>query len=141
MLTTNPVSDQSILDEFFNISSQTDLVKPGWLLGMIATYGKTPTELEGFSWNSDNSITVKGKKKPVHPLHPQWVFLFQLKEKQPHVDGCWTSLCLEFEKAVKAKKITLNTSKLLLSHRIRKLVYQYKDVKQPSTFQESFAHF
>ena len=140
MLTTQPVSDQCIVDEYFHLSSKKSNRKLGWLLGMIAVYGKSPKELEGFTWNADNTINIKGKKKPLSPLHPQWVFLFQLKEKQPRKSDCWVSLCNEFEQGVKANEIKLTTSKLLLSHGIRKLVYQYENVKQPPVLEESFVH-
>jgi len=96
----------------------------GWLLGMVATYGKTPAELKGFTWNDDNSITIKSKKRSIRPLHPQWVFLFQLKEKQPfNLKSRWSFLCSSLEKTCGIGNVSLTIKGLLLAHKVRKVYY------------------
>jgi len=96
----------------------------GWLLGMVATYGKTPSELKGFTWNDDNSINIKSKKRSIRPLHPQWVFLFQLKEKQPfNLKGRWSTLCSSLQKTCGYGNVSLTIKGLLLAHKVRKVYY------------------
>ena len=45
-------SDQCIVDLVFSISAMPKTKKAAWLLAMIATYGKTPKQLKGFTWNT-----------------------------------------------------------------------------------------
>ena len=98
-------SDPRIVDEVFNVVAKPGLEDVGWLLGMVAVYGKSPEELKGFSWNEDNSINLQSKKRPVRPLHPQWVFIFQLKEKQPFTrKSRWNPLVARLDKAVNEKR-------------------------------------
>ena len=75
--------DQQILEEYFNLATNKKTKKLSWLYGMVATFGLDPDQLNGFTWNNDYSINLKNIKKAIHPLHPQWTFLFELKEKQP----------------------------------------------------------
>ena len=90
---------------------------------MVAVYGKTPDQLKGFKWNDDHSITLKDKKRPLHPLHPQWAFLFQLKEKQPFKKkDCWLALSHSLAQA-QHQGLVLNTDSLLLAHKVRKVYY------------------
>ncbi len=92
MTLRNVPRDQAILDQFFSLMSKPGLEEVAWLFGMVAVYGKTPEDLKDLTWNEDFTINLQCKKRPVRPLHPQWVFLFQLKEKQPFKEkSCWKS--------------------------------------------------
>ena len=99
-------------------------------MAMVATYGKTPSELKGFTWNEDNSINIPSKKRPVRPLHPQWVFIFQLKEKQPSKKKGWSPLCRSLALAQDQGLIKLSTEGVLLAHKVRKVYYT--PIKQQS---------
>ena len=117
-------NDARIVDEVFNVIAKPGLEKVGWLLAMIAVYGKMPAELEGFTWNEDNSINIRSKKRPIHPLHPQWVFIFQLKEKQPlKKKSCWNPLVVSLTDAMNKEQINLSIDCLILAHKIRKIYY------------------
>ena len=117
-------NDARIVDEVFNVVAKPGLAKVGWLLAMVAVYGKSPTELEGFTWNEDNSINIKSKKRSISPLHPQWVFIFQLKEKQPSKrKGCWEPLIVSLGEAMDNEDINLSIEGLILAHKIRKIYY------------------
>jgi len=117
-------SDPRIVDEVFNVVAKPGLEDVGWLLGMVAVYGKSPEELKGFTWNEDNSINIQSKKRPIRPLHPQWVFIFQLKEKQPFTrKSRWNPLVARLDKAVDEEKINLSVDSLLLAHKVRKVYY------------------
>ena len=126
----SPPLDQRIVDEYFHLSSNKKTKKIAWLYGMIATYGLKPDELNDFIWNADFSINVLGKKRSVFPLHPQWVFLFNLKEKQPRdMQSCVASLSSLLYEAIAYQSVQLNITDLVLAHKIRK--NHYKQVKQP----------
>jgi len=117
-------NDARIVDEVFNVVAKPGLSKVGWLLAMVAVYGKSPAELEGFTWNEDNSINIKSKKRSISPLHPQWVFIFQLKEKQPPKrKNCWNPLVVSLTDAMDQGKINLSIDGLILAHKIRKIYY------------------
>lgn len=117
-------SDQRIIDEVFSLTALPGLHEVGWLLGMVATFGKTPTELKGFTWNEDGTINITSKKRPVAPLHPQWSFLFQLKEKQPSKKkSCWNTLSDQLTKALEANNFTVTVDGLLLAYKVRKIYY------------------
>ncbi len=117
-------SDQRIVDSVFSISAMPKTKKVAWLLSMIATYGKTPKQLKGFTWNKDNTINILSKKKPVRPLHPQWVFLFQLKEKQPaNLEDCWNTITKELKNTIDKNNLSLSIENLLLSYKVRKICY------------------
>jgi hypothetical protein len=127
-----PPSDQFIIDEYFSLLEHKKN-QAAWLYGMIATYGFAPSKLEGFTWNRNNSININNRKTPVKPLHPQWVLLFQLKEKQPsNIEDCWERMCLTFKTLVKTKAITNDVTDLLLSHKLRRSFYRMLIHKQPS---------
>jgi hypothetical protein len=117
-------SDQRIVDLVFSISAIPRAKKSAWLLSMIATYGKTPKQLKGFTWNKDNTINILSKKRPVRPLHPQWVFLFQLKEKQPsNLEGCWAAMTKDLKDTIDKDTLSLSIEHLLLSYKVRKICY------------------
>lgn len=117
-------SDQRIVDLIFSISAMPKSKKAAWLLSMVATYGKTPKQLKGFTWNKDNTINILSKKRPVRPLHPQWVFLFQLKEKQPsNLEGCWNTLTQVLKDTIDKDNLSLSIEHLLLSYKVRKICY------------------
>jgi len=115
--------DQEILDEFFSLAAKPNLEKIAWLYGMVAVYGKHPEELKHFIWNEDNSISLKHKKRPLRPLHPQWVFLFQLKEKQPpRMKSCWNALSEALSQAQDTGLVS-QIDDVLLAHKVRKIYY------------------
>jgi hypothetical protein len=114
MIHTHLPTDPRIVDEIFSLTATPGLEEVGWLLGMVATYGKSPVELEGFTWK-DDTIEIKSKKRPVRPLHPQWVFLFQLKEKQP-VRKNWKKILKTLDKQRKLGRIHVDVLSLLLAY-------------------------
>lgn len=117
-------TDPRIVDEIFSTVTKPGLEEVGWLLAMVATYGKTPEELKGFTWNEDNSINISSKKRAVRPLHPQWVFLFQLKEKQPsRTKSRWSALNKSLSQALEENRVNLKVEGLLLAHKVRKVYY------------------
>jgi hypothetical protein len=126
--------DQRIVDEFFQLASQRKTKNVAWLYGMVATYGLKPNELCGFEWGPDDTIHVPSKKRPVRPLHNQWVLLFGLKEKRPHVmRSRWESLSVSLYHAIAYQEVRLNITDLLLAHRIRKNYARSFKQKPPSS--------
>ena len=124
-----PPSDQTVVDDYFHLVHKKTFGQAAWLYGMLATYGLHPNELKGFTWNTDNTINIITKKKKIKPMHPQWVLLFQLKEKQPSkLEDCFKSVQVKLESAIKNKVVALNFTDLILSHRIRKDFYRSKKV-------------
>ena len=123
MLHMHLPSDARIVDEIFSLTGKPKCRDEGWLMAMVATYGKTPNELKGFTWNEDNSINIPSKKRPIRPLHPQWVFIFQLKEKQPSRKKGWSPLCRSLLLAQNQGLIKLSTEGVLLAHKVRKVYY------------------
>jgi len=116
-----PPVDQRIVDEYFQLASHRKTKDVAWLYGMVATYGLKPDELEGFEWAVGNTIHIPGKKRTVRPLHPQWVLLFGLKEKQPcKLQSCWESLSFFLYRSIAYQDVQLNVTDLLLAYRIRK---------------------
>jgi hypothetical protein len=123
--TISPPLDQRVVDDYFNLLQSRRTSKLAWFYGMLATFGVEPELLKGFTWNDDGSINVYQKKKPVRPMHPQWVFLFQLKEKQPsNAEGCWRDAWLLIYEAMACKKIQCNVIELLLAYKMRKAFYK-----------------
>ena len=117
-------SDPRIVDEVFSVVAKPGLKDVGWLMGMVAVYGRSPEELKGFTWNDDNSINIKSKKRPLRPLHPQWVLIFQLKEKQPsNLKGRWDPLVTRLETAISEEKTAVTIEGMLLAHKVRKVYY------------------
>jgi len=133
-MTHEPPVDQRIVDEFFKLISNPKTKDVGWLYAMVATYGLKPDELMDFVWGDNSTIYVKDKKRPVPPLHPQWVLLFQLKEKQPRtMRRCWKSLHSALCQAMAYQHVSLNMTDLFLAHRLRKGHYRNFKRKQAST--------
>ena len=116
-------SDARIVDEIFGLTGTTKYCDEGWLMAMVATYGKTPEELKGFTWNDDLSINVANKKRPIQPVHPQWAVIFQLKEKQPSKKKGWSSLCRSLKSVQEDERIKVSVDKVLLAHKVRKIHY------------------
>ena len=115
-------NDQRVVDEVFSMTAKSKPV--GWLMGMVATFGRTPEELEGFSWNDDHSINIKANKRPLRPLHPQWVLLFQLKEKQPsRMESRWSVLSSSLIDALMDDKCHVSLDGLIFSYKVRKIYY------------------
>lgn len=123
MLHMHLPSDARIVDEIFSLTGKPKCRDEGWLMAMVATYGKTPSELKGFTWNEDNTINIPSKKRPVRPLHPQWVFIFQLKEKQPSKKKGWSPLCRSLSSALEDGSVNLSMEGVLLAHKVRKVYY------------------
>jgi hypothetical protein len=122
-----PPPDQAIVDDYFQLIKVKSFSSAAWLYGMIATYGVHPKELKKFTWNADNTITISTKKKKVKPLHPQWVFLFQLKEKQPsNIEDCFDKIKIKFSNAIETQRVSLNITDLQLAYRLRKALYSLK---------------
>jgi hypothetical protein len=137
-MTHQPPLDQRIVDEYFRLASSRKTKDIAWLYGMVATYGLKPEELIDLDWGSDLSISVPGKKRLVRPLHPQWVFLFGLKEKQPrNLQSCYSSLCSHLYEAMAFQDVQLNITDLVLAHKLRK--NHYRQLKQQSTSYPAFA--
>lgn len=122
----SPPLDQRIVDEYFRLAAKKKNQDIAWLFGMTATFGVTPEqfiEQGGLSWNG-NLLILPGRKRPIHPIHPQWVLLFQLKEKQPHdVWSCWCPLVSRLYKAMALQEVAMNVTDLVLAHNIRKQHY------------------
>lgn len=122
----SPPLDQRIVDEYFRLASKRKTQDIAWLLGMTATFGLTPEQFKdagGFAWDGIN-LVVAGRKRAMRPLHPQWVLLFQLKEKQPHdVWSCWSPLVSRLYKAMALQEISMNVTDLILAHSMRKKYY------------------
>lgn len=133
-----PPVDQRIVDEYFQLGSQRKTKDVAWLYAMVATYGIKPEELDGFEWGPGFSILVKGRKRPVDPIHPQWVVIFGLHEKQPRdLRSCWSPLVSSLYRAMAYQDVTLNVTDLLLAHRLRKS--HYATFKRQKAGSRSFA--
>ena len=114
--------DQQIVEEYFDLATRQKTKNCSWLYGMVATYGLTPNQLEGFSWNKDYSIKVKDKKRSIKPLHPQWTVLFNLKQKQ----SCEEQDCFKYNE--------LKIEELIQAHKIRRKFYRQSKLRQASLF-------
>jgi|DEB19_MinimDraft_3_1074340.scaffolds.fasta_scaffold02273_4 hypothetical protein len=128
----SPPLDQRIVDDYFHLDSRRSTKPVAWLYGMVATFGITPDQFRDkeWSWQGD-TILFADKKRPVRPLHPQWVSLFQLKEKQPqNIWSCLGPLCSSLYRAMAYQDVKLNVTDLILAHRLRKSFYH--KLKQPS---------
>lgn len=137
-MTHQPPLDQRIVDEYFRLASSRKTKDVAWLYGMVATYGLKPEELCGFDWGPDTSLSVPSKKRLVRPLHPQWVFLFELKEKQPRkLQSCLSSLSSSLYEAMAFQNVELNITDLVLAHKLRK--NHYRQLKQLTASYPVFA--
>ena len=123
--------DQQILEEYFNLATNKKTKKLSWLYGMVAKFGLDPDQLNGFTWNNDYSINLKNRKKAIHPLHPQWTFLFELKEKQPcKSEDCLSSVRSSLYRAMAFENTQLRITDLLNAYEIRKDFYKKATQKQ-----------
>jgi hypothetical protein len=133
-----PPLDQRIVDEYFRLASSRKTKDIAWLYGMVATYGLKPEELSDLDWGPDLSISVPGKKRLVRPLHPQWVLLFGLKEKQPrNLQSCLSSIRSSLYEAMALQNVELNITDLVLAHKMRR--NHYRQVKQQQASYPVFA--
>lgn len=133
-----PPLDQRIVDEYFHLAANKKTKDIAWLYGMISTYGLRLEELNGFTWDSKNNIRISTKKRAIHPIHPQWVVLFSLKEKQPrNLRSRWFPLCSSFYELIACQAVTLNITDLILAHTLRKK--HYRQVKQAASKVLAFA--
>lgn len=129
-----PQLDQRIVDEYFQLASQRKTKDVAWLYGMIATYGLKPDQLRDFDWGPGDSICIASKKRSISPIHPQWVYLFNLKEKRPRsLQDRWEKLSLALYHLIAYQDVKLNISDLLLAHRLRKnYLDSFKQKREPS---------
>lgn len=130
-----PPLDQTIVDDYFKLSQLRTFGAASWLYGMSATFGLNPKELKQFQWNTDNTITITSKKRKLKPLHPQWLILFQLKEKQPsNIESCFEKIESKLINAIQTQKILLNLTDLHLAYQLRKKLYSRntKDLQKQS---------
>ena len=129
--TKPPPIDQRIVDEYFHLAFNRKNRHTAWLMGMLATYGLKPEELKGFTWNANSTINIKNKKRPIRPLHPQWVFLFDLKKKQPsNLESCWDKCLFNLYRLMASAEISVNVTDLILSYKMRKAFYNSKTKQQ-----------
>jgi hypothetical protein len=137
-MSQHPPVDQRIVDEYFQLISNRKTKDVAWLYGMVATFGLKPEDLSGFSWGPGGTIYTTSRKRSISPLHPQWVVLFGLKEKEPCVQqDSWQSLCSSLYRSMAYQDIALNVTDLMLAHRLRKGHYQR--FKQTLAAPRSFA--
>jgi hypothetical protein len=137
-MTHSPPLDQRIVDEYFQLDSQRTTKNVAWLFAMIATYGVKPEELSHFDWGPEGTLLLTGKKRPIRPMHPQWVFLFDLQKKRPH--SLWSrleSLTTHLYRLMAHQEISVNITDLILAHRIRKSYY--RQIKQKPVASPAYA--
>jgi hypothetical protein len=115
-------TDQNIIDEYFRLAFIPGLSDIHLIFALIAVYGKHPRELNHFQWGPRDSILLPGRKRSIHPLHPQWVTLFNLK-KIKGTDKIET-LGLRLEQAIQKGQVHIDIPSLLLSYKMRKVFYQ-----------------
>lgn len=121
--------DQRIVDTYFQLDGQRGNKSVAWLFGMIATYGIKPEELTSFEWGPDNTLVLANKKRPINPLHPQWVFLFSLQKKRPcELHDRLSSLASHLYRLMAHQAIDVNVTDLVLAYGMRK--NHYKSIKQ-----------
>jgi len=120
--------DQRIVDDFFQLNSSRSHKGVAWLFGMVATYGVKPEDLFSFEWGPEGTLATSDKKRPIRPLHPQWVFLFDLQKKRPcDMQDRMSSLSSQLYRLMAHQAIGVNMTDLLLAHRLRK--QHYKQLK------------
>ncbi len=136
---TQPIPvDQRIVDAFFELGRQRSHKGVAWLFGMIATYGVKPEELSSFDWGPEGALIVANKKRPIHPLHPQWAFLFELQKKRPcEMQDRIPTLVSQLYRLMAHQAIEVNVTDLLLAHRLRK--QHYKAIKQQQACSPAYA--
>jgi hypothetical protein len=135
-----PPLDQRIVDDYFNLDAKRATKSVAWLYGMVATFGITPDQFRDKQWTwHEDCILFDDKKRSIRPLHPQWVALFQLKEKQPrNIQSCLGPLCSSLYRAMAYQEVALNVTDLILAHRLRKSFY-HKPKQQPQQHTRAFA--
>jgi hypothetical protein len=132
MTQTIPV-DQRIVDAYFQLDRQRSNKGAAWLLGVVATYGIKPEDLASFDWGPNGTLVLHNKKRPISPLHPQWVFLFNLQKKRPcEVQDRILTLSSQLYRLMAHQAIGVNITDLLLAHRLRKQHYKTIRQRQPS---------
>lgn len=131
---TQPIPvDQRIVDTYFQLNGQRNTKSAAWLFGMIATYGIKPEDLTAFDWGPDNTLVLVNKKRPISPLHPQWVFLFELQKKRPcELHDRLGSLVPQLYRLMAHQAIDVNVTDLLLAYGMRKNHYKSIKQRQPS---------
>lgn len=136
---TQPIPvDQRIVNAFFQLDSQRVNKDAAWLFGMIATYGINAKDLASFDWGPGNTLVLTSKKRPIHPLHPQWVFLFNLQKKRPcEVQDRIPPFSSQLYRLMAHQAIDVNVTDLLLAHKMRK--NHYKAIKQPQAASPVYA--
>lgn len=136
---TQPIPvDQRIVDEYFRLESQRSQRSVAWLFGMIATYGIKPDDFTRFEWGPDGSLVLPNKKRPIRPLHPQWVILFNLQKKRPcEMQDRIPILSSSLYRLMAHQAISVNITDLLLAHRLRK--QHYKQIKQQQQASPAYA--
>lgn len=112
--------DQKIVDDFFKLSTGNNTKNIAWLYGMVATYGIKPVDLYSFSWGPENTILIKGRKRPVKPLHPHWAIIFNLKKQPRNIQDRFNNICNDLKKAMTTKTINCEIKELLFAHKERK---------------------
>lgn len=133
MTQTIPV-DQRIVDSYFQLDSQRSNKGAAWLFGMIATYGIKPEDLSSFDWGPGNTLVLTTKKRPISPLHPQWVVLFNLQKKRPcEMHDRLGSLAPQLYRLMAHQAIDVNVTDLLLAYSMRKKHYKSIKQRQPAS--------
>jgi hypothetical protein len=132
---TQPIPvDQRIVDDFFQLNCQRSQKPVAWLFGMIATYGVKPEDLHSFEWGEDGALVLNNKKRPIRPLHPQWVFLFELQKKRPcEMQDRIPALTSQLYRLMAHEGVGVNVTDLILAHRLRKQHYKSIRQHQPSS--------
>jgi hypothetical protein len=116
-------TDQNIIDEYFRLNFIPGCHSISGVFALVAVYGKHPKELNHFQWGPRDSILLPGRKRPIYPLHPQWVALFNLKKKIRDTDKIGT-FGLRLEQAIQKGQVQIDIPSLLLSYKMRKVFYQ-----------------
>jgi len=127
---TQPIPvDQRILNAYFQLDGQRSNKNAAWLFGLIATYGIKPEDLTSFDWGPNGSLVLHNKKRPISPLHPQWVVLFNLQKKRPcEMQDRIPLLSSQLYRLMAHQAIDVNITDLLLAYSMRK--NHYKSIKQ-----------
>jgi hypothetical protein len=77
---------------------------------------------------------LQNKKRPIRPLHPQWVFLFDLQKKRPcDMQDRVPALSSQLYRLMAHQAIGVNVTDLILAHKLRKQHYKNIRLLQPSS--------
>lgn len=130
-MTYQPPVDQQIVDEYFRLSSNRKTRDLAWVYAMVSTYGIKPDELHTFRWGPNNTINVCRLRRPIKPIHPQWVVIFDLQEKQPsNLEGRIDEILLNYYKTISLGLIGFNVTDLILAHKLRKQHYKKQSLQE-----------